>query len=428
MASFHESPLIVNPLLARALACLTLLACLVAGGLSARAGLGRLLTEYGRTTAHTEPTWAAQTVNPSDPEAPAVRAFLADEADQPDAAITAWAQAAAQRPRDYWLWLELGRLQSDAGDAVAGLAATRRAVQLAPYYTQPRWQLANMLWRLGQTEAAWDEMRRAVASDPALLPASLAMAWHTYRGDVAAVTQALPLTDTPARQAWAQFLAEHDQPLAADKILAGLGAAGRPQRQALLKMLWQQEQYAAAYPIWHGLNGLGGNSADAPALDNGDFERPDELADAPGFTWRTPAETSGYLYAWDTEQAAQGRQSLRFTFKGSSDPATPLLTQTLPVAPQTRYTLSLAVRTEKLLTGGLPIIIVRGAGRGPQPVLAQSLPLPAQTDGWQTVTLNLTTPPAMAAVVIAVQRQNCPKPPCPCFGQLALDDFRWRQL
>lgn len=446
MASFHESPLILNPLAARALACAALLACIAGGVLSGRAGLARLLTEYARAAARLEPTWAAQTINAADAEAEAVRAFLSDEAGQPDAALAALTQATAQRPRDYWLWLELGRLQGDAGNVTAALDATRRAVALAPYYTQPRWQLANMLWRTGNFESAWAEMRRAVASDATLRPAAWAMAWHTYQENAEAVAQVLPITDTAGRLAWAQFLAEHGQPLAADAVLAALGATGRAQRQDLLNALWRQENYAAAYPIWRGLQGgAAGNTtanagnAEAQLLENGDFERAEELSAEVSFGWRVPAETSGYRLVWDdttnapastgTPNAAHGQQSLRFDFKGLSEPETPVLTQIRPVTPNTRYALSFAVRTAKLLTGGLPLVMVRVAGRGPQAVvLAQSPSFPAQTDVWQNVTLTLTTPPDASAVVVAVQRQPCTKMPCPCFGQLWLDDFRWRPL
>ncbi len=398
-----------------------------AAGLSARAGLARLLTDYGRVALHAEPTQAAQRINPADPEAQVVRAIVADEAGDSAAAIAPLQEALAQRPRDYWLWLELGRLRADTGAETAALQATREAVRRAPFYALPRWQLGNMLWRAGHAGEAWPELRRAVASDPALLPAALSLAWQSYRGEARAVTQALPLT-TPAEQlVWARFLAQQGQTTAASDVYAGLGATGMAEQRALLARLLQQEQFAAAYPVWVALNG-GYTDGGREPLDDGDFENSSELTAEPGFGWQGTPDATGYDYELSDSEPAHGSSALRVTFKGNTEPSVPVLSQLLPVAAGGRYVVSYAVRSEKLLTGGLPVITVRVPGRKEKTVLAQSAAVPPQTDGWQRGEITFTAPTGTAAVLLTVQRQSCSKTPCPCFGQLWLDDFRLRHL
>jgi hypothetical protein len=85
--------------------------------------------------------------------------------------------------------------------------------------------------------------------------------------------------------------------------------------------------------------------------------------------------------------------------------------------------LSFAARTEKLVTGGPPIVFVSDASSSDGRALAQSMPLPTGTSGWQDYTVEFTTSDTTGAVVISVQRQNCPGDQCPIFGSLWFDSF-----
>jgi hypothetical protein len=97
------------------------------------------------------------------------------------------------------------------------------------------------------------------------------------------------------------------------------------------------------------------------------------------------------------------------------------------VEPKTRYKLHFSARTKEVVTGGLPLIVVNGAGSG-GPTLAQSNTLPQGTQGWSDYTVDFTTGDGMRAVLISLQRQPCTGGPCPIFGRLWLDAFTVEKL
>ena len=55
--------------------------------------------------------------------------------------------------------------------------------------------------------------------------------------------------------------------------------------------------------------------------------------------------------------------------------------------------------------------------------LALSPPLPTGTKGWQDYAVEFTSGETTGAVVIGVQRQNCPSDQCPIFGSVWFDSF-----
>jgi hypothetical protein len=93
--------------------------------------------------------------------------------------------------------------------------------------------------------------------------------------------------------------------------------------------------------------------------------------------------------------------------------------------PGARYQLRFAVRAEKLISGGLPVVMVIDANGAR--TIGQSEPFPNQTDGWREFTLDFETDKSVNAVRIALQRQPCNTMPCPIFGRLWLDGFSLRR-
>src|SRR6266851_680002 len=92
-------------------------------------------------------------------------------------------RAAQLRPRDYYLWMLLGVTSDQSGDQEGALRALRQAVALAPSYARPRWQLGNVLLRMGQLDQAFVELRQAAQSNPSLWPNVDDLAWGAYGRD-----------------------------------------------------------------------------------------------------------------------------------------------------------------------------------------------------------------------------------------------------
>jgi hypothetical protein len=154
------------------------------------------------------------------------------------------------------------------------------------------------------------------------------------------------------------------------------------------------------------------------------FEQESNLKD-PGFGWRLGEKDTGFHLSLDTDKPRQGRSSLKIDFSGESSPSSPVISQLVLVDPGVHYQLRFAVRSEGLVSGGLPLVIVMDAGDNK--VLGQSDKFPT-TDGWREYTIDFVAGPSAGAVRIEIQRQPCSKAPCPIFGHLWLDNFLLQKL
>jgi hypothetical protein len=63
-----------------------------------------------------------------------------------------------------------------------------------------------------------------------------------------------------------------------------------------------------------------------------------------GFDWQVTPNVPNVTMSVDEAEHQSGARSLRIDFRGNSNPATALITQTILVKPQTRYHLSMALK------------------------------------------------------------------------------------
>jgi hypothetical protein len=336
------------------------------------------------------------------------------------AAISRYQTAVALRPDDYLLRLQLARGQELAGDTAGAINSASVAVTLAPFYAQPHWQLGHMLVRAGRADGGFSELRLAGASDPKLLPAIVDLAWQLSGGKVDYVLAATEPHTPDAYQALANFFMRHGETAAAIKMIEAGGAATAPERRAYVAELITAGKFVEAHILW-GRHPL--DPDERPDLFDPGFEDEIDLAE-PGFGWR--ASTADRLVALSLDSAApkEGRASLRIDFSGAANAGAEVLSQLVLVESSTPYELKFALRTENLVSGGLPNLSIVDATNNKQ--LGQTGPLPQTTSGWQETTVNFTTGPATIAIRVSLGRQTCPAPQCPIFGKLWLDDFRLR--
>jgi hypothetical protein len=314
--------------------------------------------------------------------------------------------------------LELGMTRDQLGDTAGALSAFNESVRLAPYYSQPHWQRGNLLFRVGRYDEAFVDLRNAATSNPDLVPNFIDLAWGASRRD-AAVTEQLfqPRTDS-AHLALARFFATHGEP---DEAVAHFKLAhdnSDQMRSELIRQLVAAGGFKQAYELWS--SGPGSGAGSKTTIYDGGFEaalRVDEV----GFGWRTSHEPEVSLSV-DANQPHSGARSLRVDFSGNSNPGTRIVSQLILAEPATRYKLNFAARTQKLVTGGPPIIVVSEA-TADRRQLGRSVSLPQDTGGWQPFTFEFATGPACEAIVISLQRENCTSSPCPIFGSLNLDSF-----
>ena len=386
-----------------------------------RSGFGSLLTTYAAQTNQIYLADSAVRLGASNPDAHHVRATVLESIDLPGA-IAEHRQAALIRPDDYVLWLSLARACELSGDTNAAIAAAKQAIPLAPDYAEPHYQLGNILLRAGQTDEAFKELRVAGASNPTLMLGVIDLAWSVSHGNVQFVTNAIKPTTPAGYQMLAQYFGQRNEVDAAIAMYSAAGSEAEHYRRAYLHDLIATKQFKAAAKLW----AVGRQSAALPgALIDPGFEKESDLTE-PGFAWRLGDQPQGFHLSLDSANPKEGNSSLKIEFDGASEPASAVITQLVMVEPQTRYQLHFAVRSEGIVSGGLPLIVVMDANSNK--VLGKSEAFPKATDGWQEYTIDFEPEPAASAVQIALQRQACNSSPCPIFGRLWLDDFSLKRV
>src|SRR5215208_1138819 len=111
--------------------------------------------------------------------------------DQQVQAIAEYEKAVSLSPYDYRFWVSLGTAHGRAGDTAKAEQALRRAVELAPAYSYPRWYLGNLLLRNGRYDEAFAELRIASEADSDLQPQLFNLVWQIYNNDPEALKKAV---------------------------------------------------------------------------------------------------------------------------------------------------------------------------------------------------------------------------------------------
>ncbi|HEX8284195.1 MAG TPA: carbohydrate binding domain-containing protein [Pyrinomonadaceae bacterium] len=420
----------VRPVWARLpLAVLALLA-LWAAWYGVRWGFGNTMAETAPVSYVTDPTAsfesaeAAVRLAPRDPLAHLTLARLHQISFDPASvpvALREYEAAAALAPNDHMIWTEVGRARAALGDPAGGADALRRAVELAPNYSQPRWHLGNALLRTGETEAAFAELRRAADADPELRPQVFNLAWQVYGPDMARVIDAVGKTAT-ARAQLVGVLAGRARFEDALAVWGSLTPEERrthaPAGETLSRALYGKGQYRRARQV---LSEAGAEGLAEGQVANGGFESDIGQPGRALFHWEA-VQAAGAQVAVDPRDARGGQRSLRVGFSASGQVDFRNVSQVVAVEPGARYRLSFWVKTDGLKSAAMPVVYVAEAPT-PDAPLASSPPAPAGTSDWQQVSFEFVAGPRTEAVLVRLARDGCPDGVCPIFGKIWYDDF-----
>jgi hypothetical protein len=360
---------------------------------------------------------------PSDPEAFRGRAVAQLMQERPDEAAREYAHSVALRPRHYLLWMDLGRARDQADDVDGAINAFREAVRLAPYFAQPRWQLANVLFRAERYDEAFPELRLAIAGDPTLLPLAMELAWAGSRGDAAIFKQMIGPSNASQRLIAGRFLAKHGKAREAVELFHASGGIAEADQKALVKELLAAKQFPSAYEVWaSGRSGLDVSNQGVATITDGGFENKIALDD-PGFGWHVNSQVATFRVALETTMMHEGLRSLRVEWNGESNPYSQLVTQLVLVEPNTNYRLNFKALAKGLVSGGLPVIVVSDASSGEYKFIGESAAISPGEQDWNDYNIEFKSGEKTQAVLISLQRRPCVSGPCPIFGRVWLDSF-----
>lgn len=348
------------------------------------------------------------------------------------AAVSHFEQAVSLSPNDYRLWMDLGRARERAGDAAGSEKAFRRAVELAPSYSSPRWHLGNLLLRQGRLNEAFAELRLAGESDKRLRPQIFNLAWRVYGEDIQAVERVVG-NSAATRADLAVYLISQGHIDEALQIWSSLNAAEKKEQRgtgdALVKALVAAKRYRA---VLDASRDLAPQAEGLPAVGqffNGGFESDAATAVFDKvFGWQVNSASEAQI-AIDPRTAHQGSRSLRVVFNAPTNLRSINISQLVVVEPSTSYRLECFALARNLRTAGAPTIEVVDAA-DEKNTLGVSQPLSIESADWQRMTIDFTTPAKAEAIQVRPSRASCgPKMAvCPILGLVWYDDFNLQRI
>jgi Flp pilus assembly protein TadD len=391
--------------------------------------VGDLIADYapGLETGAIETAQMTTNLAPDDPLTYWTVASLQKQALPPERVqetLAGFEKAVSLSPNDYRLWVDLGRTREQAGDAAGGERALRRATELAPAYTEPRWFLGNLLLRAGRTDEAFVELQRAGETDPRLRPQIFNMAGHVFGQDIQAISRAVGHSPA-ARADLAAYLVSQNRLDDALGQWNTLSAAEKLEQsvtgKALVTAMMGTKRLRAAFKIYQDVHPQGSTGLKEEQVANSGFEENINFASENPFDWHVQSVAQAQV-GIDERHRRSGNRGLRIRYQAPNAVIANNLSQLLVVEPSTAYRLEYYVRTSELESAAMPFISILEGAEGT--VLASSAPLPVGTSEWRLVSIDFKTTPKTEAIVIITNRETCSSETvCPIFGIVWYDDF-----
>ncbi|HVF22112.1 MAG TPA: tetratricopeptide repeat protein [Pyrinomonadaceae bacterium] len=344
--------------------------------------------------------------------------------DQQVQAIAEYEKAVSLSPNDYRFWMSLGTASEQAGETAKAEQALRRAVELAPAYSYPRWYLGNLLLRNGRYDEAFAELRLASQADPELQPQQFNLIWEVYNSNPEALQKSVG--ESPkARAEFGLYL------LGRQKYEDGLRMweslkndekrSNRQTGEAIVTSLIAAYRFHDALRVWNDIVNEKFRAEVGRVFDGG-FEEASSYGQEMVFGWQVKG-VQGLQIGID-DRSHGGANSLRLIFHVRTNIEDVNIVQLVPVAPNTEYDFEFYVATEKIETGSPPLVQLVDPTTGG--VLAASPAAAIGTSEWNRIGLTFKTGGKTEAVMIKVVRPSCgtkEAPICPIFGSVWYDDF-----
>lgn len=399
--------------------------CLVIfiGYSAARQGLSSYYSDDALGSGSETDAAAAVSYLPKDPHAHKTRGEILLRNKDHASAADAYEQALALKPNDFLLWLRLGHSRSLLSDFDAATVAYRRALDLAPNYSQTNYDMGMMLLEIGQTDEAFRYLSKAAERDPELYPQVLDLTRISFHNDPSAIEKALDPATREAKMMTASFFVEHDLMTESVRSFLTGEELSESEKNEFVQYLLEKRNFQIAREVWLSKSELGKFDLNEPIFDGG-FERITE-SDRSGFGWQINQNLTATAVTRDQETFYSGSSSLKVKFAGNVELGQDIVSQLAYVQPWRKYSLRVFTRSSELVSAGLPAIAVYDGVS--KEMLGRSDELKANDDRWVQHKCEFVTRYG-PVVRISLQRIKCETSPCPIFGELFLDDFRLSEL
>lgn len=324
------------------------------------------------------------------------------------------------RPRDYNLWLKLGRIEHLQNRQTEAEIAFRKAIEFAPNYGKPYFFYGDFLVKINRKDEGFSALRTASHRNPQYFEDVISIVWNEMRGNAAEAIKHLHPLDNGEKEKLTIFLLEKGEFQLLTELNCGDKDLTEPKRYGLIHQLLEKNRYYFAERLYK--QNCETSDKFESEIEDGNFENK-AVEEKTGFGWRVPSFTGNTIVSFEEENAAKGL-SLRFNFNGQ-DNSYALLSQLVVVEKSRRYQLNFSYKTGEIVTGGVPIlqIILKKPDSTTSESIAGETKLSLKEKGWVQSVIEFETDKQTEAVEIRLTRQSCPETVCPIFGSLWVDDF-----
>lgn len=306
------------------------------------------------------------------------------------------------------------------GDAEAAESALREAVKLAPNNVSVRWQMANLLLRVGKIEESLPEFRYVADAYPGWLANTLDLLWRASGGEMAVLERVVG-DSAKAKLTFAMFLTEREMFEAAARAFSRSDHASRlqaPETGRVLEAFLKARQWEWADRLWRDTMSNGSN-ADQTLLWNGSFEHSPRKG-LSQFDWQLNASRFAKLTI--QEGGKSGQRALRLAYQGMDTTRLEHEAKHLIyLQPGAAYRLECFAKPERLVTDEGPQVAVMRADTNE--VLASSVPVSMAANAWQLLTVDFVVPADLPAVMVAIRQIPRYRYTEPTQGAIWFDDF-----
>lgn len=362
---------------------------------------------------------------PDDPQTHFASAVLSERtflpADLPKS-LAEYEKATALAPNDFRLWLSLGKARELNDDRNGAELAFRRALALAPNYSQVQWTLGNVLLRQEKTDEAFAQLRSAAENDARFAGQTISIAWQFSDGDIAQVRR--HLGESPKiNVALASFLAKQKRFDEAIEIWNAVPAEEkstvfRASGEELFRELLAAKRFREAFEIQAQTGASSAENFTVGKIANGGFETEVKTKDASVFEWQIEDGLQPQI-GFDDAQRRGGNRSLVVVFNSATGKEFRALSQTVAVESGKSYKFEAFYKSALRATATLRWEIVDAADGK---ILAATDTIATGTE-WTALQAQFNAPAATQAVAVRLAREICKSGFCPITGKVWFDDL-----
>jgi tetratricopeptide (TPR) repeat protein len=361
---------------------------------------------------------------PNDPQTHFSSAIIYEKSFLPDdlpKSLAEFEQSVALSPFDFRFWFELGKARERNGDAQGAESALRKALELAPNYSQVQWTLGNFLLREGKSDEAFAEIRKAAEGDKNFANPAVASAWQLFQGDAAQIKKYVG-DSVNLKAAFALVLAKEKRFDDAFEVWNSLPENlrkddFRSNGEEIYQKMLEAKKYRPALQIYSQIAESDEKKFALGKITNGGFE-----ADTPKtpsvFEWQI-AEGVEPQIGIDNTQKHGGNISLKLIFNTSDGRAFRNVSQSVAVESNRKYVFEIFYKSELKTSATVKWEIVDAADGK---VLASTEAIAANAD-WTSLKTEFTALETTEAVTIRLVRVSCNSTLCPISGKIWFDDF-----